>query len=63
MVAKNGGKTFFGKNASCLCGYPGGSKISTKSLSRTFSKINAFYTEIQDGYKKWQEIDFYRTIS
>ena len=28
------------------------------ALSRTVSKINAFYAEIQDGRPKWRESDF-----
>ena len=61
MATKNVEKTIFGKNASCLCGYPGGgvNNFNEITLSRTISEINAFYAEIQDGRQKWQEIDFW----
>ena len=44
----------FGKNSPVESADPLGSKILSKSLS----KINTFYTGIQDGHQKWQENDF-----
>ena len=47
-----------GKVARLFCRYPYGKKFAEIALSRTVSKINAIYEEIQDGCQKWRKFDF-----
>ena len=53
MAAKSGGKAILAKTPSRLCRYPSGKKYS-RNHSNSFSEINAFYAEIQDGCQKWR---------
>ena len=54
----------FGKSRQLTLLIQRGSKILTKSLSHTVSKIKcgfAFYKEIQDGHQKWWKNDFWES--
>ena len=59
MAAKSGRKTFFCEKSPVESADTLWVKnFVVITLSRSVSKINAFYTEIQDGRQKWQENDF-----
>ena len=49
------GKQFWQKLASKICRSPGIKNFVEIALALSVSKINMFYTEIQDGHQMWQE--------
>ena len=62
MAAKMAGKRFLGKPASRISKYPMSKKIcQNRSISHRFQDkyVFVFYTQIQDGCKKWRENNFW----
>ena len=64
MAAKSGGKVIFCEKLPVDSAYTLWVKNLVEiALSRTVSKINALYAEIQDGCQKWRESNFLTKVA